>query len=234
MKLEAIEAAKNFINKYFPDCQGALLAGSVTRGEATETSDLDIVIFHKDIPSAYRESLIESGWPIEVFVHNFTSYLEYFESDCKRARPSLPRMVSEGLVLKDENILDNIKSEAQEFLNKGPEVWTDNTIILKRYFITDVLEDFIGCTNRSEGIFVANSLAELVSEFVLRTNRKWTGTSKWALRSLKQYDLEFAEKFVYAFDEYYKNNKKCAVINLVDDVLQPYGGRMFEGFSLGK
>jgi hypothetical protein len=143
-------------------------------------------------------------------------------------------MVSEGLVLKDENILDIIKNEAQELLDRGPEAWTSETINFKRYFITDVLEDFIGCCNRPEGIIVANALSELVIEFVLRTNRKWTGTSKWALRSLKQYDLEFAEQFVYAFDDYYKNDKKSAVISLVDEVLQPYGGRLFEGFSLGK
>jgi hypothetical protein len=76
-KLEALEAAKRFISTYFPDCQGALLAGSVVRGEATDTSDLDIVVFDNSIRSAYRESLIEFGWPIEVFVHNFTSYQHF-------------------------------------------------------------------------------------------------------------------------------------------------------------
>jgi predicted nucleotidyltransferase len=75
MRQEPIEAARNFIIKYFPDCQGAVLAGSVIRGESTETSDLDIVVFCKEISSAYRESLIAFGWPIEIFVHNLT-YIE--------------------------------------------------------------------------------------------------------------------------------------------------------------
>lgn len=56
-KLPPIEAAHQFINKHFPNCQGALLAGSVVRGEATETSDLDIIIFDKNICAFYRESL---------------------------------------------------------------------------------------------------------------------------------------------------------------------------------
>ena len=47
------EAAQKFIEKYFSNCNGALLAGSVVRGEATERSDLDIVIFDDTVPSSY-------------------------------------------------------------------------------------------------------------------------------------------------------------------------------------
>ena len=63
-KLQPLEAAKRFITEKFADCQAALLAGSVIRGEETATSDLDIVVFDEKIESAYRESLIEYGWPI--------------------------------------------------------------------------------------------------------------------------------------------------------------------------
>lgn len=43
-RLEPLQAATQFILKHYPNCQGALLAGSVVRGEATRTSDLDLVI----------------------------------------------------------------------------------------------------------------------------------------------------------------------------------------------
>jgi predicted nucleotidyltransferase len=233
-RLEPFEAATKFISKSFPNCQGALLAGSIVRGEATETSDLDIVVFIQDLPSCYRESLIEDGWPIEVFVHNLTSYKSFFESDSKRARPSLPKMVAEGIILKDEGIIDSIQKEATQLIVNGPELWSTNTINIKRYFITDALDDFIGSKNRPEEIFIANTLAELVSEFVLRTNRKWIGTSKWIVRALKNYDEQFSEQFVEAFDLYYKTGDKNKVINITDAVLEPYGGRLFDGFSIGK
>ena len=42
---QPIEAASKFIEDHFPKCNAALLAGSVIRGEATETSDLDIIVF---------------------------------------------------------------------------------------------------------------------------------------------------------------------------------------------
>lgn len=234
VKVQPLEAAKQLIHEQFSNCQGALLAGSVVRGEATETSDLDIVIFDNSIRSSYRESLVYLGLNIEVFVHNLASYQEFFQEDYEQARPSMPRMVVEGLILKDEGILKVIKKEASEIMMKGPEKWSRETIEVKRYFITDALDDFIGCTKREEAIFIANSLAELVSEFVLRTNQQWIGTSKWLFRSLRYYDNDFAERFVRAFDTFYKTDEKSEIIQLVDNILLPYGGRLFAGFSLGK
>lgn len=232
-KLHPIKAAHQFLNKYFPNCQGALLAGSIVRGEATATSDLDIVILDTNT-SSYRESFVDFGWAIEVYVHNLDSYKRYFESDCQRARPTLPKMVMEGIILKDDGIIDSIKKEAQEIIENGPEEWSAETIYTKRYFITDALDDFEGSTNRAEEIFIANTLAELASEFVLRTNRKWIGTSKWTVRALKNFDEQFAGRFVEAFDTFYKTGDKEPVIQVVENILQPHGGRLFDGFSVGK
>lgn len=233
-KLAPIEAATRFIGVYFPNCQGALLAGSVVRGEATDTSDLDIVIFDKNLSSSFRESLINYGWNIEVFVHNLTSYKQFFKMDYERARPSLPRMVSEGIVLKDVGIIESIKIEANELLNNGPDEWSLETIQLKRYFITDALDDFTGSSYRGEEIFIANTLADLLSEFVLRTNRQWIGASKWVIRSLRHYDEVFANHFLEAFDIFYRTGNKNLVIQIADEILQPFGGRLFDGFKLGK
>ena len=233
-RLQPLHAGQQFIRTYFPDCQGAILAGSVVRGEATETSDLDIVIFDSEIRSSYRESFFEFEWAIEAFVHNLASYREFFEKDCQRARPSLPRMVLEGMILKGEEIIAPIKEEASVLLENGPEEWTAETIEIKRYFLTDVLDDFAGISNRAEELFIANTLAELASEFVLRTNRQWIGTSKWTVRSLKQYDEQFANQFVDAFDHFYRTGEKKDVIRLVERIMQPFGGRLFAGFALGK
>ncbi|MFE4522915.1 nucleotidyltransferase domain-containing protein [Cytobacillus firmus] len=231
---EPIEAAFQFIEKHFPNCQGAILAGSVVRGQATDTSDLDIVIFDESLSSSYRVSLIEFGWNIELFAHNLSSYRLFFESDCKEARPCMPRMVSEGKILKDTGVLSEIRKEAKDLLEQGPKEWSKETIDMKRYFITDALDDLIGCQNRGEGIFIANKLGEIVSEFILRSNRKWIGSSKWVVRSLVHHDKELANEFVEAFDTFYKTNDTDKIVSLTDKVLKPFGGRLFEGFSLGK
>ena len=233
-RIHPFEAAKQIVQKYYPNCDGAVLAGSVVRGEATNTSDLDLVVFDSSLKNCYRESFIDFGWPVEVFVNNLSSYKGFFASDAERARPSLPRMVSEGIIIKDKGIVEGIKEEAKAILEKGPEQWSAETIKIKRYFLTDTLDDFIGCTNRAEELFIANTLGDLLSEFVLRVNGYWIGTSKWIIRALKQYDEQFTQDFVEAFDLFYREGKKEFIIKLVDRVLEPFGGRLFEGFQLGK
>ena len=82
--MEALTAAEKFINSQFPDCLVAFLAGSVVRGEATETSDLDIVVVTDKIDNAYRESFYQFGWPIEAFVNTKESYRDFFNQDKER------------------------------------------------------------------------------------------------------------------------------------------------------
>jgi len=233
-RLEPLEAAHAFIAKRYPDCGAAILAGSVVRGEATETSDLDIVIFDAAIPFSYRESLVDEGWPIELFVHNLTSYRHFFEMDKADAKPTMPRMVAEGIILKGKEILEPIRKEARQLMEAGPDEWPEETVTTKRYFITDLLDDFIGSSDRGEELFIVNALADLTVEFVLRTNRKWLGSSKWVARSLKHYDETFAEKLINALDAFYRNGDKDPLIDIVDEILKPHGGRLFAGFTLGK
>lgn len=233
-RLQPIDAASRFIEEHFPECNAALLAGSVIRGQATETSDLDIIVFDEKVVSPYRESLIEQGWPIEVFAYNLSSYKNYFKSNYELARPVLIRMVSEGLIITDSGVIHAIKKEAEELLKKGPAKWSEDTILTKRYMITDALNDLIGCTNYSEELFIANALAEAIHEFVLRTNGEWIGASKWVVRSLNQFDEAFTTRFVQSFDTFYKTRNKVDIIKLTDEVLEPYGGRLFEGYSVGK
>lgn len=81
--MDALAAARAFIDQHFPECTAAFLAGSTLRGEATATSDLDIVIITTREGTPYRESFIAFGWPIEVFVHDNNLYRVYFASDVK-------------------------------------------------------------------------------------------------------------------------------------------------------
>ncbi|MFA9555758.1 nucleotidyltransferase domain-containing protein [Evansella sp. AB-rgal1] len=233
-KLQPLEAASQFIFSNHSTCDGAILAGSVVRGEGTPTSDLDIVIFDSSLLFPFRESIMFKGWPIEIFAHNLHSYKEIFKEDLECAMPTHQKMVAEGIVLVDRGIVTPIKKEALQMLQNGPEPWSKEQIELKRYFLTDALDDFIGSADRSEAIFIANTLATWIHEFVLRTNGCWIGESKWLVRALRNYDETFTEQFVTAFEDFYQTGRKEKIIELTDLILNPYGGRLFHGFSMGK
>lgn len=85
-----------------------------------------------------------------------------------------------------------------------------------------------------ESLCIANTIGESLHEFVLRTNGHWVGSSKWIIRALKEYDLQFASEYVDAFEQFYRKDEKNAIVKLVDTVLDGHGGRLFEGFSMGK
>ncbi|MBM7097488.1 nucleotidyltransferase domain-containing protein [Bacillus sp. H-16] len=231
---DPFKTAQSFIKENYPECEGALLAGSTVRGQTTSTSDLDIVVFSGKVAYAFRKSLTYNGWPVEVFVYNLNSYRDFFKSDADRGRPCLQRMFKEGKVLADSGLITGIKKEAEESLNAGPAEWDEPMLRMKQYFLTDLLDDFTGSDDRGEGIFIAGSLGEAVHEFLLRTNGQWIGASKWIVRSLNEYDESMAKRFINAFDTYYRTGEKGEVISLVEDVLEPFGGRLFEGYSIGK
>ncbi len=75
-RMNAREAARKIVEQHFPSCTGAVLAGSVLRGEATNTSDLDIVIFDKKLPASYRTSFNSFGgqWKHLYIIVNHTSF----------------------------------------------------------------------------------------------------------------------------------------------------------------
>lgn len=135
--MKPIEAAQNIITLQFPNCDVALLGGSVARGEATKTSDLDIVIVDQSLTSCYRESFYSNGWPVEVFVHNFETYKTFFKMDCDRGRPPLPQLVSEGIALKGEQeIVEKLKKKRMIYYIKdrlnGPKKRLSRSDILLR------------------------------------------------------------------------------------------------------
>jgi hypothetical protein len=230
MRLPGKEAASRFIESHFPNCNAAILSGSVVLGMETVRSDLDLVVLDDSQSNPFRASYFEFGWPIEAFVVTKESYRFFFEISRYEAIPSLQRMCASGLVLKDDGSAEELIREAKTLLQEGPYPWTEEEIRKARYEITECLEDLTGSVSHEENLFIVSRLAELVHEFVLRVNGRWIGQGKWAVRSLKQHDEALCREFVMELDGFYKSGQKENLIAYVDGVLEPYGGRFFAGF----
>src|SRR5437899_8802367 len=87
-----LDAAAAFINRRFPECLAAFLAGSSSRGEATASSDLDVVIVIPQEGPFRWATLCEMGWPVEAWVLAPETYSAAFAGDAKRRWPLLPEM----------------------------------------------------------------------------------------------------------------------------------------------
>lgn len=231
MNERALLAAKKFIDSNFPECRMAFLGGSVSLESETENSDLDLVILTEEEPMTSQRCFVEFGWPIETFVYNPQMIHIFLESDSRSGNPLLLRICAKGIILKGGDEAEEIKEDAQGRLKEGPPEWNQNQINHARYAITDLLEDFIGSEDPAESIFIVNQLAIKLHEFILRTNKQWTGEGKWLVRSLKNYDPQLAKEFIQAFESFYADRQKEPIISFVDEILKPHGGRLFDGYN---
>ncbi|TCS94789.1 nucleotidyltransferase domain-containing protein [Hazenella coriacea] len=234
MKQSPIEAADQFIDDQFPHSSVVLLGGSSGRGEETPFSELDLVIIDPTISYAYRESFEVLGWMIETFVYNQSSYLDYFQIGYETANPSLLRMCIEGKVIRDDGFANQLKKEAEEWYQRGPKALTEEDVLQFRYRITDLLDDVAGAQVPEEALCAVQALFPLVAEFLLRMNGYWNGKSKWLFRRLQQLDHRLGKKYVKIFEDYYISKQEQPFIHGMEELIEPFGGRLFAGFALGK
>ena len=234
MKLSAEETAEKLFNEKYPDAKAFFLAGSVLRGEATPYSDLDIVIVFEKIEAAYRDSFVYEDWPVEVFVHDESTLKYFFEKvDAPSGYPSLPSMVKESIVIsgKDE-FSDYLKKYASTIIEGGPEPWSVEAIDRARYGITDFVDDLREPRNYQESYATAGQLYDALANFYFRTKNIWSAKGKTIPRKLGQENPELAKRFNSAFDSLFKDGNVDEVISLSEEILNPFGGLLFEGYKL--
>jgi hypothetical protein len=233
-KKEPRAAATEILAVKYPEARTAFLAGSVIRGEHTETSDLDLVIIYDKLRCAYRESFVFGGWPIEAFVHDAQTLRYFFyEVDRPGGVPSLAAMVVDGVELPVRNDLsDSLKQLAQSVIEAGPPEWGERDIRLSRYVITDLIDDLRAPRSRDEFAASAARLYALVAEHYLRSQRLWSARGKAIPRRLSSISAEFAAAFCEAFRLAFEEADVAKLVPVCEEVLRPSGGWLFDGHVL--
>ncbi len=235
MRPPPLAAARSFLEAHFAGCQAALLGGSVARGDATPTSDLDVVIITADPAAPYRESFVHEGWPVEAFVHSEASCLDYFRRDAERRRPSLPTMCAEALVLRDEGgVAGRLRREARALLDRGPAAPSAAELEAQRYHLTNLVDDLAGARDRHEAFMTAGELAAAAAGLLLDVQGHWRGRGKWVLRALARELPTWEPRLRRALDALLYEGDLAPLIAFADAALELAGGRLFEGFSSGK
>src|SRR5436190_24007093 len=117
-----INVANEIRLERYPGADVVFAAGSIVRGEGTAFSDLDLVIVHRHLAHAYRESFRFGGYQVEAFVHDRAT-LEYFIFDMDRPSgvPALPQMIVEGIEVPGPTTMSRMLKElASSVINAGP------------------------------------------------------------------------------------------------------------------
>lgn len=230
---EPLEAASEIFRSRYAGARVLFLAGSVMRGEATPASDLDIVVVYERLPNAYREAFVHEGWPVEAFVHDAATLRDFFERDRRRGLPALMRMVMEGSEVPAPSELSaRLKREASDLYEAGPPPFDEAELQLRRYRLTDWADDMKFPRSDEELLATGAALYQDAADFYFRSRGLWSSHSKTIPRRLRQTDADFAARFLSAFDALFTEKRSGPALALVEELLAPFGGPLFDGFRL--
>jgi predicted nucleotidyltransferase len=231
-RLPAIEAASAFIVRHFPRCVAAFLAGSASRGEATATSDLDLLIVDPGEEAPRWATFHEMGWPIEAFLLTPTNYATAFADQVRKRWALLPAMCRDGILLRDQDgLAQQMKNEAAAILDRGPGPCSEADMNQYRFYLTDTLLDFEAASNLSQVLLDAGGIFHLTATIFLAHRQQWVGQGKWLLRQLQRVDPEQAQLLTDALETVCRTGDKSLLLQRSDAVLALVGGRRFEGQS---
>ena len=226
-----MEAARAVWRERYTDARVIFLGGSVMRGEATPASDLDLVVVYERLPQAYREAFVHAGWPVETFVHDPGTLEHFFDSDRRRGVPALISMVGEGVEIPEAcEFSARLKRRAAALLEAGPPPWDSDELTLRRYRLTDWVDDMRFPRSPEELVATGAYLYQDAADFYFRSRGLWSAHSKTIPRRLRHMDAAFAERFLRAFDALFTEKRPEPAVKLVEELLEPFGGLLFNGF----
>ncbi|MEI8406201.1 MULTISPECIES: nucleotidyltransferase domain-containing protein [unclassified Kribbella] len=228
---DAAEVARQLVAEQYPDARAAWLGGSVVRGDASSTSDLDITVLLSGQPAPMRRSLEYGGWPVELFVHTEESLRYFCGKDQQRRQPTMMRLVGESVVLLDtDGSGARLQQAGLEEVAAGPAALTTAELDLLRYGITCLLDDLADASTDDVRTALASVLWQDAARLLLTGARRWSGTGKGLLRELKAYDEVHGTDHAGALLAGVRDT--AALAEEVDGILDLYGGRLFAGFEL--
>ncbi|HVQ88158.1 MAG TPA: nucleotidyltransferase domain-containing protein [Actinomycetes bacterium] len=228
--MDAFRVAAQVVKTRFPEAVAAVLAGSVARGTATDTSDLDIVVVLAGPPAPFRETLRANGWVVELFVNTPDSLEYWYGQDGLERRNSLADMVVQGIPLFESSELFEIKAKAAAIIASGPTPLSETERDDRRYALTDVLEDLMGTHDPDERDAIAGQALVLSAELALLVDRRWLGRGKWLIRRLREADPDLAHQLSAAHREVVSSGSHTDLVKVMEDVLARAGGPLTEGY----
>jgi len=166
---EALQLVSRFASAHYPNASAALLAGSAARGEATPTSDYDVILLFNKLPEgAWREMVNFEDHDFEVFAHDLATLSYFFkEIETTSGQPVLVKMVAEGVPIKSASpaLVATAKQMALAALQSGPPALDRITLEQRRYAITDLAQALLAPRDEATILAIGTTLYTALADF---------------------------------------------------------------------
>ncbi|GAA5149129.1 hypothetical protein GCM10025768_11850 [Microbacterium pseudoresistens] len=208
----------------------AIMAGSTARGERTRTSDIDLLVIGEglfaqaDQGSAATCEAFE-GEIVEVFAYTPAAFETWAQRDLDQFRPVVVNMLLDGVVVRGSEELVALRARWDASRAAGPVI-DPHELDLRRYIVTDLLDDLRDATDAAERLVVAGALFERTAQLMLLRDRRWVATGKHLPRVLRAMDAARAEALIAPL----LSGDSTRFADAVEDELMRAGGRLQTGF----
>lgn len=228
--MDFVPLVERFVTRHFPGAEVVIVAGSTARGTRTPTSDIDLLLLGDELFEGGRDSLAATyrfeGEVFEVFAYTYQGFATWAERGLAQYRPVIVQMLLDGLTVRGGAERERCRTLWEPVYRRGPEL-DDAEGRLRRYVLTDVLDDFIDASDPLEKHVLASLLFERTAELILLTNGRWVGAGKYLPRRLREFDAERAD----ALSAPLLAHDHTAFAARVAHELERAGGRLQDGFE---
>ena len=228
--MDFVPIVESFVAARFPRADVVIVAGSTARDRRTATSDIDLLLLGDDLFAAERDSLAATyrfeGEVFEIFAYTHQAFATWAERGLAQYRPVIVQMLLDGLTVRGVAERERYRTLWEPVYRRGPQL-DEAEKRLRRYVLTDVLDDFMDASDPLEKHVLASLLFERTAELILLTNGRWIGAGKYLPRRLREFDAERADALtapLLAHDD-------TAFAARVAHELERAGGRLQEGFE---
>jgi hypothetical protein len=146
----------------------------------------------------------------------------------------MARLVATGIPLLGGAGGDDVRRHCQGVLDAGPLPVPADDLELRRYALTDLLDDLAGAAHDEEATAIAVEVWRETAELALAGAGSWSGTGKWLVRELRALDQQRGTHLATALDLGLHRalaGERASLAEVADEVLAPLGGRLWAGFS---
>ncbi|MCT1364854.1 MULTISPECIES: nucleotidyltransferase domain-containing protein [unclassified Microbacterium] len=196
--MDQAERIERFLAARYPRAGIAIVAGSTARGERTPTSDIDLLLIDDDLfadVSQVSEAATHAFEDeiFEVFAYTVEGFREWADRGVAQHRPVIAHMLVEGAAIRSTPALAELRTRWSAVLALG-SVLSETESRIRRYVITDLLDDLQDATDPLEQRVVAGLLFERMAELMLLAGGQWIGSGKWLPRRLRAWSPERADQ----------------------------------------
>lgn len=227
--MDFVGIAERFIATHFPGASLGVIGGSTAAGARTATSDIDLLVIGDRIFTDERTSLAASydfeGELFEVFAYTPAGFEEWGERGLREFRPVIVDMLTSGCPVRDDGTYEAMRARWAVAYADGPIV-ADHQLALRRYVITDLIDDLADATDPIERHVIGATLYERLAELILLHSGRWIGAGKNLPRRLRALDADRAE----ALGSHLVAGDYSAFNELALRELEALGGRVNAGF----